>query len=307
MKIVTSGDSYLDIDAYACAIAYAELLHAQGIEARAFTSGTLNESVCATVRSWGVPIDFEYQPNPDDAFVLVDLSDPKFFDRVVDANRVEEVIDHHLGFEEYWRDRIGDGAQIEFIGAACTLIYERWLKAGLLAQMSQLSARLLTCGIIDNTLNFGASVTTSRDRAAYDALLPLAGLPEAWTEQYFRECEASIVVHPERALLNDLKQVGFSLFAKPVCVGQMAVWNAQEMLEQNSAVLKQTLAALQPEWFVNIISVGEQKSYFVAVNASVQTWLERLLAIRFEEDIAISDHVWLRKEIVRQDRLKSGV
>lgn len=303
MKIVTSGDSYLDIDAYASAIAYAELLQKQGIAAQAHTSGTLNESISATVRSWGAPIAFAYQPNPGDTFVVVDLSDPEFFDHIVDERRVEEVIDHHLGFEEYWRSRIGNGAHIEFIGAACTLVYERWQRAGLLADMSQLSARLLMCGILDNTLNFGARVTTQRDRDAYNALLPLADLPIDWTERYFRECEESIVAQPTHALQHDTKQVQFRSFTQPVCVAQMAVWSAQEMLAQNSKAIQDTLAALRPEWFVNIISVGEQKSYFVSGNAAVKAWLEALLAVRFEGDIATADTVWLRKEIVRQDRL----
>jgi inorganic pyrophosphatase/manganese-dependent inorganic pyrophosphatase len=45
MKIITSGASYLDIDAYACCIAYAELLNLQGIPARAVSSAKPNASV----------------------------------------------------------------------------------------------------------------------------------------------------------------------------------------------------------------------------------------------------------------------
>ena len=39
------------------------------------------------------------------------MSDPAYFDKVVDVEKVDEVIDHHPGFEQHWQDRIGDKFQ----------------------------------------------------------------------------------------------------------------------------------------------------------------------------------------------------
>ena len=101
MKIITSGASYLDIDAYACCIAYAELLNLQGIPARAASNAQPNASVSHTVLGWAAAFD-DYPPTLDDEFVLVDVSDYHHFDPMVVLERVVEVIDHHPGYETYW-------------------------------------------------------------------------------------------------------------------------------------------------------------------------------------------------------------
>lgn len=301
MKIITSGDSYIDIDAYACAVAYAELLQRQGVDACAYTSAVLNESISKTVRGWSAPILRDLLPTKQDTFVIVDLSDPKYVDRVVDLSRVEEVIDHHVGFEDYWRDRIGEAARIEFIGAACTLVFEGWKKAGLLHKMSQISARLLVCGILDNTLNFGANVTTERDVAAYNALLPIAQLPEDWPAQYFTECESSIIVDPVNALQNDMKTVMFKTFPDAVSIGQMTVWDARKVLSDNHRQISTEFGAAYSDWFVNAISISDKKSYFVASTADLREWLRELLGVQFSGKIGFTDHSWLRKEIIKRD------
>lgn len=301
MKIVTSGANYLDIDAYACAIAYAELLEFQGEKALAFSTAPLNESISATIRSWDAPFNTDYVPSDDDTFILVDVSEPDFLDKTVELDKVVEVIDHHLGFEEYWQERIGDKLHIEFIGAACTLVYERWKASGLFDSMSVLSARLLICGILDNTLNFGAKVTTPRDIEAYNQLLTKAELPDDWTAQYFSECQESILQDVVTAIQNDTKTVTFRSYEQPISFGQLVVWDGKQTLAEHQEQLKATMSAMKPDWFVNLVSVGERKSYFVTDNTDVQTWLQNLLGIEFVGSVATADRLWLRKEVVKQD------
>ena len=52
MIVVTSGSAYLDIDAYAGCIAFAQLLNLQGLEAKAISSAPLNQSISQTLRDW---------------------------------------------------------------------------------------------------------------------------------------------------------------------------------------------------------------------------------------------------------------
>src|SRR5436190_9189636 len=99
MRVVTSGSAYVDIDAYAGCVAYAEFLKEQGNEAQAISTAPLNESISKTVRSWQAPLQSTYTPSESDTYTLIDVSDPAYFDRVVDLERVDEVIDHHPGFE----------------------------------------------------------------------------------------------------------------------------------------------------------------------------------------------------------------
>lgn len=297
MKVVTSGSAFLDIDAYGGMVAYAELLREQGYNAKAISTAPLNESITETVQFWNAEFSTEYDPNPNDTFSLIDVSDPNFFDPIVDLNKVEEVIDHHTGFEKYWRKQIGKNAKIEFIGAACTLVFERWHATSLLGKMSTSSAKLLATGILDNTLNFKAGVTTDRDREAYDRLMLPSGLPDNWPAQYFGECQDAIEADLETALRNDTKtDMSPNL---PKTVGQLVVWDAARLLSDESAKIAKVLAQSSPDWMINLVSIGEDKSYFMASGEAINPDLERILDVKFEDGLATAGHMILRKEILK--------
>jgi inorganic pyrophosphatase len=303
MKIITAGSNFLDIDAYACCIAYAELLRLQGEDAIAYSSATMNESITSAIRSWDVSFSTIYTPSIKDTFILVDVSDPGYLDKAVDINRVVEVVDHHVGFEEFWHDRIGNKADIEFIGAACTQIYEKWLAADLVGGMSETSARLLISGILDNTLNFKATVTTSRDKIAYEALLKIANLPKGWTAQYFLECQESIFNNIGYALANDTKMMKFNnINTDAIAFGQLVVWNGERATGEYRSLIETSMAAKSENWFINIVSISEGRSYLLCSNRVVQEWAEKILDIQFTNNIARADRLWLRKEIFKQDQ-----
>lgn len=301
MKIITSGLSYLDIDAYACSIAYAELLNLQGDEAVAVSTAALNESIPKVVRSWEAPLLSTYDPMDEDEYIIVDVSEPQFLDKIVDVDKVVEVIDHHVGYEDFWQQRIGDKADIEFVGAACTQIYERWMRAGLFEKMSQLSARLLVCGILDNTLNFGAVITTHRDHDAYEALLAKAELPAEWAAIYFTDCERDIIDDPTGSLKNDTKTVSFKSHPTELKFGQLVVWDGKKLLDNSKDELESTMAELSPDWMINLISVSEKKNFLISNQQDTQAFLSHLLNIEFNDSVAVTDRLWLRKEIIKQD------
>lgn len=120
MRIVTSRARYIDIDAYAGCVAYAELLEIQGEEARAVSTAPLNESITKTVRSWPAKFSTDYSPSVRDEYIVIDVSDPEHFDIFVQLTRVTEIIDHHPGFEQYWHEKLGEKAQIERVGSVAT-------------------------------------------------------------------------------------------------------------------------------------------------------------------------------------------
>lgn len=301
MRIVTSGGSYADIDVYGGITAYAELLRLQGVEARAVTTGALNDSIPPIVRQWDVSLDRSYTPHPDDTFTIIDLSVPDYFETFVDPDRIDAIIDHHPGMETYWQERIGDRAVIEHVGAACTQVYEKWAEAGLAGRMSRTSARLLMCGILDNTLNFGADVTTPRDHAAYAALAGIADLPEDWPAVYFRDCQDVIMRHVAESLAGDLKTPKFPTYPRAIAAGQLALWDGADFAARFHDEISRTLSAGQPDWLMNVISISEKRSYLVSDVPEVKTWLEGLLGVTFDGDIAAADRMWLRKEMMKAD------
>lgn len=297
MKIVTAGSAFVDIDAYGGCIAYAELLQKQGTEAVAVSTAPLNESITSTVRSWDAGLETMYTPSSQDTFTLIDVSNPKFFDTFVETDSVEEVIDHHTGFEQFWQDKIGDKARIEFIGAACTLVFERWQAAGKTSEMSQASARLLATGILDNTLNFKANVTTDRDHEAYNTLLAQSGLSSTWPAQYFSECQAAIEANLGTAINNDFKYLDKDP-KLPSIIGQIVIWDAAELLKREIEI-RTILKKISPDWWLNIVSIDTGVSYFMTSDKNEETKFTHLIDADFVEGVAKADRLYLRKEILK--------
>ena len=298
MNIVTSGYPYIDIDAYASMVAYAEMLTTQGYESRAATSSKLNESIPESLRALKAPVETNYRPQPGETFTVLDVSDPNHFDPMVNPERIVEVTDHHPGFEVYWRHILGERADIQVIGAICTVIYERWARANLLNAMSPRTATLLACGILDNTLNFQAQIATSRDKEAYRDLQMIAKLPDNWAATYFSDCQQSIEKNLEEAIKNDTKIIEFRGQPSLYAVGQIVIWDAQSIINDHLATIERVISNVQPEWFMNVVSIKGDKSYFVCTDLRIQMWLSQLLGIHFSGNIAPADRLWLRKEII---------
>jgi len=104
MKIITAGPKYSDIDVYGGITAYAELLRKQGFEAQAVTTAKLNDSISPIIRVWKVDLAREYTPQPNDTYTLIDVSEPGYFEKFVDLDRVDEIIDHLRGLRIFGRN-----------------------------------------------------------------------------------------------------------------------------------------------------------------------------------------------------------
>jgi hypothetical protein len=298
MHVVTSGTAYLDIDAYGGCAAYVELLRLQGVDAIFASTAPLNESISPSLREWQVELVRDYAPSESDVFSIIDVANPDYFDHFVSLDRVVGIIDHHQGHETMWQERIGDKAIIVPIGAACTLVYEEWVRAGLYSKMSQTSARLLMCGVLDNTLNFGAVITSPRDRTAYEALRAIAGLPDDWQERYFTECQSSIMDDAAGAMNRDTKQIAFSSYPETLTVGQQLIWDFSAM---PSNYVDDLVAAMPTDapWFINCLVLSEGGSRIICADPEVKKWLSKTLGVEFDADLARANRLWLRKEIIK--------
>lgn len=297
MIVVTSGSAYLDIDAYACCIAYAELLNLQGVEARAVSSAPLNASITASVLGGPVSLD-GYVPQAGDEFVLVDVSDYHHFDLRVILDQVVEVIDHHPGYEQYWAERLGTAADIRPIGAAATMVFQRWQAAGLLPRISAQSAALLATAILDNTLNFSGQMTAKQDIEAYALLAQGANLAANWPEQYFLECQGAIEADLQAALAADLKRFNTDSNL-PQVFAQMTVWDADGLLQNHRNEISCWMAGQGDDWLLNVISIRDRQSCLLAEPAISQKKLSRLLPLNWQASMAVVKPSMLRKELLK--------
>jgi len=296
--IVTAGDNYLDIDAYACAVAYAELLRLQGQSAAAYSKAPCNYSVPSSLLSKGemlkeLPRGFE-----DADFIVVDVSDPEYMKRSVPLERVTAVFDHHTGFESYWQEKIGERARIEFIGAAATLIFREWEKAGLTEKMQPATARLLAAAILDNTLNLTSQNTTEEDKLALDRLLKRAGASERFGEEYFSNVQECILQNVAKALQNDLKTLP-NQNVLPQNIAQLCVWDGERILE-SIALSASRLVQQGESLMVNLIDIKHGCSYFWCSEEKFQKTLSGIFGVEFEKAVAKTEVPYLRKEIIKK-------
>ncbi len=298
--VVTTGQAFADIDAVACAIAYAELLTLEGKSAEVVLPGVLNNSVTNSVKAWGL----EYATTPahhDAQYVLVDVSDPAHIADCAKAGTVTEVYDHHPGFEAYWQEKIGEHVHIEVIGAAATLIWEEFHKRGHAKNISPKSAQLLAVAILSNTLNFGATITHDRDHTAYAELQTIAPFTPEWIALYFTEQEQAVVRDVRQSIVSDTKVFVPPTLPFTLTIGQLELWDGSSFLSTHTNAISSALESFGHEhWIMSIPSLSEKKNHFYTKSAVVKNLFSHGLGITFHGDFATSPRLWLRKEIIKQ-------
>ena len=295
MVVITSGSKYIDIDAYASCIAYANLLNLKGKEAKAVSSAKTNESIPSSLLKLNIGLD-NYEPSKEDEFIIIDVSNKAYFDKIVNEDKIIEVIDHHVGYEEYWKNKLQDKAKIEFLGSVATLIVEIYEKEGLMHKITKELAILLISAILDNTLNLKAKVTSKRDIVVYEKLERIIQ-DRKYPEKYFLECESQINKDLKLAIENDTKTECVSSILPPI-FSQLTIWDKETVL-RNKDILYTVLNHMGNKWMLNLICLKDGKSYLIAEDLKVQKNLEKLFNKRFKADMMELDNVWLRKEIMK--------
>jgi inorganic pyrophosphatase/manganese-dependent inorganic pyrophosphatase len=135
---------------------------------------------------------------------------------------------------------------------------------------------------------------------AYERLSQYANVSKTWGKQYFRECQKAIEANLSEAIKSDAKYIRLGTHKQ--YVGQMTVWSGQVFVKKYAPDIAAAVPAKQSHWFINVISISEKRSFFVASNNATKERLEALLNVRFVGNIATADRLWLRKEIVKKER-----
>lgn len=297
--VITSGRKYIDIDAYAGMFAYQTLLRDLGYPALVTTTAVLNESIPESIKALGFQFD-EVDFSLPTKYIVLDVSHPEFLDTFVKEADIIEIIDHHTGYEEYWKER-NVKAHIEFIGSIATMIFEMFTKSKKEDLLSVDLCKLLIAAILDNTLNLKSSITTERDKEAYHHLLSLAQLDSSFGESYFQDCYKDLEEYLEEYLKNDTKieMVNSHL---PEVFGQLIVLDKEEIIKNLDRVY--SFFREYEEWILNIISLRDGKSYLFFGSVSAKEKLEALFSKTAGDTYLELDNCMLRKEIMNMARLK---
>lgn len=287
MIIISAGKAFNDIDAFACALAYKELLQQEGKDSLVVFPGPLNHSVTSLTKEQSNDYLVEYDLQANDQLVYVDLSDPAHFAfGEGSVSQIIELYDHHYGFETFWSERLQSHSHIERLGAAATLIWEQFRHRGFAKSISSQSANLLSLAILQNTLNFTSTETNDRDRIAFTELEAYRSMTDDWQSRYFQECAQSLEKEFDASLRNDTKIIDHLIDEKRFVFSQL------EITEDPVAFLRRHQDEINTFWSESpnshtIINIADMSSKTSLLYSNDAAWLTTVIAPLFS---TILDH-----------------
>lgn len=284
--VVVTPRATPDLDGVACAVAYAELLQVKGWDAVAVVAGVPDAEARFVLATLNVSPATEARP---DAIVLVDASDTRGLPSWVDPDAVVSVIDHRLHHEAHTLFR-NASVQIEAVGAAATLVSERWRAYDRLP--SPTSAQLLQAAILSNTQGLRGSVTTERDRVALAWLSDIAPLPAELVTGQLAARTDEVLQDLAGALVRESKT--FHHGDVPFVVSQIEVLDGESVVAEVVRIAPE----LGPRAMVNVVDVETASSTVVVPDPAFRGWVRSTLSIDFQGATARLDPAVLRKQLV---------
>ena len=295
---VTAGSKYMDIDAYAGCIAYAKLLNSLGQNAIAtITADNFNKSIAPSFFRMNYKIKRTLDTTTK--FIVLDVSNPKMIDNLVLEKEILEVIDHHPYYEfvDYWKKR-NTKLILEDIGSVCTIVFEKIILKDKIVILDKDLCKLLIAGILDNTLNLKASITTKRDIDAYNQLISIGNIEEEFAYNYFKECQNSYENNLLNSIEDDLK-TNVSFPHVPETVGQLLVVDLFSILNRKEEILNY-MNKNYKEWMINFINLEDGKSYILTNSLETSESINKFLNGQIKDnEMVILEKFKLRKEIFK--------
>lgn len=292
-KILITPKINPDLDGVACAYAYAKLLNSSkdGNEYTSGIYGTPHSEAQFLINKFQITDVLFF--NPDlafDKFILVDASDLKGMPEVIRAQDVIEVIDHratHRASELFVNAKI----QVELVGAAATLIWEKFKES-----LDINSTILLYGAIYSNTLNLNPSITTDRDLQAIKELA--ANIPANLITEMFQYKTNYIANNLEEVMTSD-----FKTFNGGLGIAQLEGFNLDQLVNNNLEKIKNILASLKEKnnlKFIFLTAADIENGYnlFVVIDEETEELLEKSLTLNFNNSMAKNNQLLLRKQIL---------
>ncbi len=239
MSVYVTGHKNPDTDSVTAAIAYAELLKAQGEEAIPSMQGEMNPETVTVLERFGVNAPEIMTDATGKTIALVDHSDLNQAPDNLDANNVVAIVDHH---------KIGDVTTnnpifccVKPVGCTGTVLKQLYDIAGV--SVDGKVAGLMLSAILSDTVNFKSPTCTDEDKKAVAELKEIAGVSD--TDELFMEmlkAKSSVDGVPAKDLLNrDYKD--FDMNGNKVGCGQLEL----ATLEQVADIRDDLLGAMKEQ------------------------------------------------------------
>ncbi|MBP3708046.1 MAG: DHH family phosphoesterase [Clostridia bacterium] len=296
-KIITT---YInpDMDGISLMYAYTEFLRKNGENANYYFEGTMKKEAQIVLDMFNIKLENIDKIEDDDKIVLVDTNYLSEISKSIKKENIVEVIDHH-NREEWTNENKKLKVQIEQIGAAATLVAERYKNENI--DISKESAILLYYGIISNTMNLKIKLTSKKDIEMAEWLK--SKVPEI-TE------EITISIFEEKSEiggnLREEMEVEFKdqFMTISWSMGQLEVVNVERFLEKYEDDIRAILQIVSSQNNVEYISVNcmdiiNGYSVIVAKDEKTAKIISDAIGAKFNNLKAKTNELISRKEIVK--------
>ena len=301
-KILITPKINPDLDGLACAYAYAMLLNM-------IKKNKDAEYVCGIYGNFQPEVEFminyfkikDFAHNPGDkfdSFIIVDASDIKGMPECIEPNSVVEVIDHresHKAKELFPNSKI----QIELIGAAATLIFERFRENNI--EINIISGFLLYGAIHSNSLNLKSGITSKRDVLAASYLKDKFDIRNDFVFNMFKYKTGKIFINLEKNIVNDFKIIESDIGS--IGIAQIEGVNVLDLININLLDIKLALKKIKDNnnldyIFLTSVDIRNNKNFFIVVENETQKMLEIKMNLVFNRGVSVLDKMILRKQII---------
>ncbi len=284
-----------DMDGYGCAVAYAELLSAQGNEAVPAIWGTPQLEVRWVLKEIGAEVVGPAESTANAEVILLDCSDLKDCPGGITPGQVIEIIDHRKvnQADQFQNAKV----QIELIGAAATLVAERFQEAGITP--SKDTALMLYAGIISNTQNF-TGVADERDRKMGEWLSQLSGASDDFAERMF-EGKSDLSGEKLREVMILDKKSWPCPGGKTLSSSQIEVLHTEELVKSREQDIRNILQEIKDIdggdcAFVNLKDLETGKGIIIC-DDETRALFDGLDSVDWKDGLGRSEKYTLRKQI----------
>jgi manganese-dependent inorganic pyrophosphatase len=285
-----------DLDGVACAYAYSEFLNKTGVDSKPAFFGEPHIEALFILSEFDIKID--NAENLDlEKIILVDTTILENVDSKLNRKQVVEIIDHHSMNELDKFEGLKTKIQLELVGAAATLVAERFFENNI--NMSKKSAALLYLAIISNTLNLKANVTTERDKKMAKILFEMSGLESDFSHKMF--AHKSQLQGTVFELLDGDSYV-IDILSKKLLYAQLEIIDLENFVNKNLEDIKSFLQSIKKQQvdFVFFSGIDLEKGFniFVMIDDETKELLNNLFDLEEKENYLKRDGVILRKEVM---------
>lgn len=286
-----------DLDGTACMYAYSEFLRKTGRNSNFYIEGKPMQEAEIVCDIFQIDLKPATKIEKEDKVIVTDtnwLSTIPF----VNLEKIVEFIDHHKITES--REICKNAKfQIEMVGAACTLIAERFQKNQV--EISRESAILLYYGIVSNTINFKAKVTTQRD-------LEMAKWLKEKCSEISDEKVKDIFIRKSQirdSLRAEMEaEIVWNFKGKKLIIAQLEYANVEKFVVEHEAKIREILQDVKKEnqlnyVLINCVDTLNGYNVILVIDDETEKLIANLLKIKFCGKKAKTKELILRKDIFK--------